>query len=259
MMDPGEAALVTSAAFLAGGVNAIAGGGSLISFPALLAVGVKPVAANITNTVALCSGYLGGAISQRRALTGQRDRLRRLLVVGGLGGLTGAVLLVSTSDSVFKRLIPLLILLASGLLGFQDRIRQWFGIGEQVVVTGGATSADPLWLLLPVFAVAVYGGYFGAGLGIMMLGVLGVVLHESLTRLNAIKQMLSLVINVVAAAFFMFSGKVHWDFAAVMAIGSLAGGAVGGRVANRLDPKVLRLVVIVIALVVAVVYFVRSL
>ena len=257
-MHVGDGALAASAAFLAGGVNAVAGGGSLISFPALLVVGIKPVAANITNTVALCPGYLGGAIAQRRLLTGQRQRLTRLLAVGGIGGLSGAILLVSTSESVFRRLIPLLLLLASGLLGFQDKIRGRLRIGSAATATSGPAN-DPFWLLAPVYLVSVYGGYFGAGLSILMLGVLGVVLHESLNRLNAIKQVLSLVINVMAAVFFSFSGKVRWDFVAVMALASLAGGVAGGRVSNRLNPRVLRVVVIAIALVVAVIYFIRSL
>jgi len=254
---PADLALAAGAAFLAGGVNAVAGGGSLISFPALLAVGVPPVAANITNTVALCPGYLGGAVAQRGALAGQRRRLPRLLVAGGLGGLTGAVLLVATSDTVFRQLIPWLLLAATSLLAFQDRIRAWLRIGTPE--PGAAPPADPLWLVVPVFVVSVYGGYFGAGLSIMLLAVLGVVLHEPLNRLNALKQVLSLVINVVAAVFFAFSGKVHWDFAAVMALGSLAGGAAGGRVADRMQPRILRVVVVTIGVAAAVVYFLRSL
>jgi uncharacterized membrane protein YfcA len=255
--------LVTVAAVLAGGVNALAGGGSLLSFPALLAIGVPPVSANITNTVALCPGYLGGTWAQRDTLQGQHARLRRLTVVAGLGGLTGAVLLVITSDKIFEKLIPVLLFAACGLLAGQDRIRARLRIG---VTTPAVTppdqtalqTPDPAWLAVPIFVVAIYGGYFGAGLGIMLLAVLGIVIHnESLTRLNGLKQALSLVINVVAALFFVFSGKVQWGLAGAMAVGSLVGGNLGGRMAGRLSPKALRAVVITVGLIVAVVYLVR--
>jgi uncharacterized membrane protein YfcA len=250
--------LAGGAAAVAGAINAVAGGGTLVSFPTLLALGVPPVSANVTNTVALCPGYLGGALAQRSELAGQRARVRRLLVAAGTGGLAGSILLVVTSDELFRELVPWLILLATALLAFQDRLRRLFRIG----VTPGnkdapvASSTDPSWLPIPVFVTAIYGGYFGAGLGIMLLAVLGLVIHESITRLNALKQVLALVINVVAAAFFVVSGKVYWGFAAAMAVGSLVGGHLGGRLAHRLDPKLLRIVVVAFGTVIGVVYLV---
>ena len=257
MQHPLDWVLAGLAATAAGGINAVAGGGTLVSFPALLALGVPPVSANITNTVALCPGYLGGAMAQRPGLEGQRQRVRRLLLAAALGGLAGSILLVVTSDKLFKDLIPWLILLATLLLALQDRLRRWLRIGAPVTSTGEPGPAhDPAWLPAPVFLTAIYGGYFGAGLGIMLLAVLGLVLHEPLNRLNALKQVLSLVINVVAALFFVFTGKVLWGFALAMAFGSLVGGHFGGRLAGWLDPKTLRAVVVVFGLAVSAYYFI---
>jgi len=242
------------AAVAGGFVNAIAGGGTLITFPMLTAVGVPPVIANVTNTVALCPGYVGGTYAQRRDLQGQKKRMWMLLPTGILGGITGGVLLLSTSDATFRKLIPYLILTAVILLALQDQMRN-------AVITRmsghGRTHSHESWAIPPIFFAAIYGGYFGAGLGVIMLAVLGLVLDDSLTRLNALKQSLSFVINSAAALFFLFSGKVLWTAAAVMAVGALAGGVLGGRVASRIQPIVLRWIVIVIGVSVAIVYFVR--
>ncbi len=245
---------VCLAAVAGGFVNAIAGGGTLITFPMLTAVGVPPVMANITNTVALCPGYVGGTLAQRRDLQGQGKRLRMLLPTGILGGITGGVLLLFTSDITFRKLIPWLILTAVILLAFQDQLRN--AVLSRVSGNGRAHPHEA-WAVPPIFLAAIYGGYFGAGLGVMMLAVLGLVLEDSLTRLNALKQSLSFVINTAAALFFLFSGKVLWTTAAVMAVGALAGGVLGGRAASRIKPIVLRWIVIAVGLAVAVVYFVR--
>ena len=208
--------IFTGLAAVAGGfVNAIAGGGTLITFPMLTAVGVPPVIANVTNTVALCPGYVGGTFAQRRDLQGQGTRMWMLLPTGILGGITGGVLLLSTSDATFRKLIPYLILTAVILLAFQDRLRN----AVMARMSGnGRTHPHEAWSIPLIFVAAVYGGYFGAGLGVMMLAVLGLVLDDSLTRLNALKQSLSFVINTAAAVFFLFSGKVLWSAAAVMAV-----------------------------------------
>ncbi|NTW59056.1 MAG: sulfite exporter TauE/SafE family protein [Nitrospirae bacterium] len=242
------------AAVAGGFVNAIAGGGTLITFPMLIAVGIPPVIANVTNTVALCPGYVGGTYAQRRDLQGQKKRMGMLLPTGILGGITGGILLLSTSDATFRNLIPYLILTAVILLAFQDQMRN-----AVMARMSGSDSTHPYeaWAIPPIFFAAIYGGYFGAGLGVMMLAVLGLVLDDSLTRLNALKQSLSFAINIAAALFFLFSGKVFWTAAAVMAVGALAGGVLGGRVASRIQPIVLRWIVIVIGVSVAIVYFVR--
>jgi uncharacterized protein len=247
----GKAAAAAAAGFGAGLVNAVAGGGTLISFPVLVALGVPAVSANVTNTVSLCPGYLGGAVAQRHQLAGQRRRLRSLLVVSAIGGLTGSILLVVSSEALFRALVPYLILFACTLLALQDVLRRWVtpqpGAGDG---HAGERAAGPR-LAVAVFAAAIYGGYFGAGLGIMLLAILGLLVDEPLNRLNLTKQALSLVINVVAAVFFAFSGLVVWSFAAVMAVASLLGGNLGGRVADRLHPKVLRVVVVLLGVAVA--------
>ena len=246
--------LIGIASVCGGFVNAIAGGGTLITFPTLTALGVSPVIANVTNTVALCPGYIGGTLAQRADLRGQGKRMWVLLPTGILGGITGGVLLLSTSDATFRKLIPYLILTAVILLAFQDRLRTLV-----MARVGGSGRAHPheAWAIPPIFVAAVYGGYFGAGLGVMMLAVLGLVLDDSLTRLNALKQSLSFVINSAAAVFFLFSGRVLWSAAAVMTVGALAGGVLGGRVASRIKPAVLRWMVVTTGLIVAIIYFMR--
>ncbi|WP_420452895.1 sulfite exporter TauE/SafE family protein [Ilumatobacter sp.] len=251
-MTASQAALAALAGVAAGLINAIAGGGTLVSFPALVALGVPAVASNVTNTVALVPGYLGGAVAQRRDLLTYAGRLRGLVVAAGVGGLIGSILLVSTSDEVFRDLVPFLILLACGLLGFQERIKAWYVRHRPAPDGGPEPTRHPVALTAAVFAGAVYGGYFGAGLGIMLLAVLGLALDDPLGRINSLKTTLSLLINVLAACFFVFSGKVEWDFAAVMAVSSLLGGMAGGRVAGRLDPRILRAVVVAFGVIVAI-------
>lgn len=246
-MDVSDLVLAGAAAFVAGGVNAVAGGGTLVSFPTLVGLGVGSKMANITNTVALCPGYFGGAVAQRGALESNRSRLRRMLPVSALGGLVGSILLVITDDKLFDSIVPFLILTACALLGFQDSIKRVVFSHRQMPADG----STPLSLLVGVFVAAVYGGYFGAGLGIMLLAVLGLLLDGELPTLNALKQVLALTINLLAALFFVFSGKVEWAFAAVMAPTSLAGGHVGGLIAGRMKPKVLRAVVITFGVLVA--------
>lgn len=248
-----EFALVGLAAVAAGAVNALAGGGTLITFPMLTAVGVPALAANVTNTVALCPGYLGAAFAQRGDLEGQGRRLRWALPAGALGGIVGGILLLNTGERVFRALVPFLILLASGLLALQDPVRRW------LVRRGGHAAKHPPegWAYLPVGLAAVYGGYFGAGLSVIVLAALGVTLDDSLTRLNALKQAVAFSVNVAAALFFLFSGKVVWEAALVMAVGALVGGLIGGRLASRIRPAALRRIVVGIGVIVSLIYFVR--
>ncbi|HZB96781.1 MAG TPA: sulfite exporter TauE/SafE family protein [Herpetosiphonaceae bacterium] len=246
--------LVGLAAIGAGMVNALAGGGTLITFPMLTAVGVPAVAANVTNTVALCPGYLGATMAQANDLRGQERRLWLLVPASILGGILGGILLLNTGERVFRALVPFLILLASVLLAVQDPLRAW------LVRRGGQTGASAsrqAGTALPVGAAAIYGGYFGAGLSVIVLAVLGLVLDDSLTRLNALKQAISFSVNTAAAIFFLFSGQVVWSAAAVMAVGALIGGALGGRLAGRIRPIVLRRTVVVVGVIVSIIYFVR--
>ncbi len=247
--------LVGFAAVAAGMVNALAGGGTLITFPMLTAVGVPAVAANVTNTVALCPGYLGATFAQSKDLRGQKKRLWLLLPAGMVGGVIGGILLLHTGEKLFRQLVPILILMASALLAVQDLLRAW--LAKQAGKDGSKGFSERL-AVLPVGLAAIYGGYFGAGLSVIILAVLGLLLDDSLTRLNALKQSLAFSANIAAAIFFLFSGQVVWSAALVMAVGALAGGVLGGRLAGRIKPSTLRAVVVVIGVVVAIVYLIRG-
>ncbi len=227
-------------------VNALAGGGTLITFPTLLALGVPAVAANVTNTVSLTAGYLGGAFAQRADLRTHHARLPLLLGTSVGGGLLGAALLLRTSESSFRHLVPFLILFACALLLCQDLIKRWVGAH----VRRSRVSAL-IVLPLVVCLASVYGGYFGAGLGIVFLAVLGLLLDEELRDITALKQLLSLVVNSFAALFFVFSGQVAWRFVPVMAVSSLLGGHLGGRLVGRFNAKGLRAFVVLAGILVA--------
>lgn len=254
MLDPIDLVLVGLAAMAAGAVNALAGGGTLITFPVLTAVGLPAVAANITNTVALCPGYLGATLAQANDLQNQQRRLWLLAPAAVCGGIVGGLLLLFSGERIFRALVPFLILLASGLLAAQDRVRAW--LLRRAQRSDHAPSFEA-WMALPVGLAAIYGGYFGAGLSVIVLAVLGLGLDDSLTRLNALKQSISLSVNVAAALFFLFSGQIVWLAAAVMAVGALIGGALGGRLAGRIQPSLLRRIVVAIGVTVAVIYLVR--
>lgn len=236
----------------AGLVNALAGGGTLITFPALTALGIPAVTANITNTVALCPGYLGATVAQSKDLKGQSRRMWLLAPAGVAGGVAGGALLLYTGERTFRTLVPFLILMASLLLAFQEPIRVW--ILRRQKSSTLSSSLEKL-ALLPVGFAAVYGGYFGAGLSVIILAVLGLMINDSLTRLNALKQSLAFCINVAAALFLVFSGRVLWTVALVMAIGALCGGALGGKLAGRIRPSTLRWTVVAIGVVVSFIYF----
>jgi uncharacterized membrane protein YfcA len=246
--------LIALAAVAAGMVNALAGGGTLITFPTLTAIGLPAVAANVTNTVALCPGYLGATLAQAKDLRDQKGRLWFVIPAGVLGGVLGGFLLLRSGEKLFSELVPYLILLASALLAVQDPLRAWL---LRRAGKNGQASISERWAALPVGMAAVYGGYFGAGLSVIVLAALGLLLEDTLTRLNALKQSISLSVNVAAATFFLFSGKVVWQAVLVMAVGALLGGALGGRLAGRVKPATLRWMVVCIGVTVAVIYLVR--
>ncbi|MDQ3365365.1 MAG: sulfite exporter TauE/SafE family protein [Myxococcota bacterium] len=253
MIDPTSMVLVGAAAMAAGAVNAIAGGGSLITFPTLVAVGLSPVTASITNTVALCPGYLGATLAQRRDLAGQGRRAAWLLPIGAIGGVLGALLLLNTGERAFDIVVPFLLLLAALLVGFQTRLRGWlFGPDKPA-----APSRAEGWAMVPVGLAAIYGGYFGAGLGVMILAALGIVLADNLTRINALKQSVSLCVNVAAAIVFLSSGRIDWPIAGVMLVGALIGGVIGGKLASRIPASYLRALVVVLGIGLSIVYFAR--
>lgn len=242
------------AAFVAGAINAVAGGGSLISFPALLAAGYPTKTANVTNTVALWPGYVGGSFGYRAELKGQGGRLLQLAVPNVAGALVGAVILLATPESAFDVVVPFLILFACAVMAFQDQI----GVYTAHHRAGFAASGNMPWpIFASMFMLGVYGAYFGAGVGIMTLAVFSVFLADNLQRLNALKGMSSLIINAIAVGWFALFGPVEWVPVAVMAVGALAGGYLGVGVARRLGKGWLRATVITYGVVVAVVLLVR--
>ena len=250
-----ELAIATAAAIAAGLVNALAGGGTLISFPVLLALGVPPIAANVTNAVALCPGYFGATLAQRGNLKGQGRRLWVLIPVGIVGGVAGALILLRTGERTFASLVPWMILLASLLLALQERVRSF--VVRRLNRAAEVRHSLPATAIL-VGAAAVYGGFFSAGMSVLLLAVLGLGLDDSLTRLNALKQGLAFAVNVAAVVLFLGSGTVIWSLAVVMAAGALIGGALGGRLASRLAPGSLRWTIVVAGIAIAAAIWLRS-
>jgi uncharacterized membrane protein YfcA len=253
-MTLAEFALAGLAALGAGFINALSGGGTLLSFPALTALGLPPVAANITNTIALCPGYLGAVAAQREDLRGQGPRLPLLLSAGALGGVAGGLLLLFTGDRAFQALVPFLILAACVLLLLQDPLRAWLA---KRAAGNVPRSSSVQRAAAPIALAAVYGGYFGAGLSSMVLAVLGLLIDDTLTRLNALKQLIALVVNFAAVVLFLFSGRVMWPAALIMMVGALLGGMLGGRLATSIRPQTLRFAVVGLGVAVAVVYLAR--
>jgi len=247
--------LVGFAALAGGAVNAMAGGGTLITFPMLTAVGIPAVAANVTNTVALCPGYLGATFAQLKDLKGQERLLWFLVPISVFGGAAGAYLLLNTGEKLFSALVPYLILFASGLLASQDLVKNW------VLKHTGSSVHDSMhhgWKLFMVMPAAIYAGYFGAGAGVIILAVLGLVFDENMTRLNALKQIIAFCSNTAAAIFFLFSDKVVWSVVLVMAVGAMLGGSLGGRLAGKIKPAHLRLVVVIIGTLIGLFYLYKQ-
>lgn len=250
-MNASTIALLAGSGFAAGGINAVAGGGSLVSFPALLLAGYSPLDANVTNAVALLPGYLGGSVGYRRELQGQRPRLERLGAASIGGAVLGAFLLLAGPAGVFQHLVPWLILGACALLVAQPYVAR--RVAARQARGDGRRNHEITGTLLAAEAVcAVYGAYFGAGVGVVTLAVLGIFLSDSLQRINALKGLLSLIINVVAVVYFVIFAHVAWIAVAVMAPISFAGGMVGVVVARRLDDRVLRISVVLFGVAVAV-------
>ncbi len=239
-------------AFIAGAVNAVAGGGSLISFPALLAFGLPAKMANVTNTVALWPGYVGGTLGYRALLTSQRRVLASLTISSVLGALAGAAILLLTSQALFRTVVPYLVLFAAVLLAFQSKLSVLVAKLRRPWTPGDVVPMDAH----PVtFLLGAYGSYFGAGLGTMTLAALSILLPDDLQRSNALKSALSLIINAVAVLVFIFSGLVAWLPALVMAVAALAGGYVGVHFAQRLSARLLKALVVGYSLAVSFVLF----
>lgn len=247
--------LAAIAAVAAGAVNALAGGGTLISFPMLIALGVSPLAANITNAVALCPGYFGATLAQAPNLEGQRKRSLILIPASALGGLSGAAILIHTGERTFTALVPWMLLIASLLLAIQEPVRRAVLRRSASHEEAGGTG---VLTVIAIVVASVYGGFFSAGMSVLLVAVLGLTSADSFTRLNALKQVLAFIVNVAAVLFFVWSGHVIWSAAAVMAIGALLGGALGGRLAAWMNPTLLRWVVVIAGVTIALVYWVKN-
>ncbi len=243
------------AAVAAGALNSVAGGGSLISFPALVAFGQPPILANATNTAALWPGTLSSAVAYSRDTKIYRDLLMTLLVPSAIGGFLGALALVSTPPELFSRIVPFLVLLATLLFAFRGPFTRWLRLGNNEERVG---TVGRVWGFLFQLFVATYGGYFGAGIGILMLGSLSVMGLRDIHRMNGLKTVLATLINIIAFTFFAINGLVVWRLAPVMAVGAILGGYAGARAAKRVNPDHIRVFVIIVGLFVSVWLFVRK-
>jgi uncharacterized membrane protein YfcA len=237
-----EALAVFIAGIWAGTINTVVGSGTLVSFPVLLAVGLPPVTANVSNTLGLVPGSVTGAIGYRRELKGQRTLLIKAGTACLIGGVIGAILLLTLPASAFKAVVPALIVLALILVVVQPRLAQRLSDrndGEERL-----TVTPLLWVL--VLLTGIYGGYFGAAQGIILLAIMGVLLDESLQRINAAKNVLAALVNGVAAVVFIATAHIDWTAVALVGTGAIIGGLIGARVGRRLSPTVMRAIIVVV-------------
>lgn len=270
-MSPLELTAILLAGVGAGMINAVVGSGTLITFPTLLAVGIPPVTANMSNSLGLVPGSIAGAVGYRRELAGQRALIGRLLVFSTAGGVLGAVLLLVLPPGAFEAVVPVLILLGVSLVVLQPRLSRYVAARAErrAALATPATSAAlegpiagapvvPWWVPLAAFATGVYGGYFGAAQGVILMGLLGIGIAESLQRLNGVKNVLVAFVNGVAGLIFVVvaelgllgsEAEVDWLVVALIAVGSVVGGFVGAAVGRKLPPLVLRGIIVVVGLV----------
>ena len=247
----GSVVLLAVAGFAAGAINAAAGGGSLISFPALIAVGYPPLSANVTNNVAVAPGYVTGAVGYRRGLSGQRRRIVPLAIASVVGSLLGVGLILASSQRAFESVVPFLVLAACALLAAQP------AISRRLVERSGASERPGVGALAGQTLVAAYGGYFSAALGVAVLGVLGVFFEDTLQRLNALKALLQLVIGAVSAIGYALVTPVEWAAVAIIAPAGVVGGEVGARLAQRVSDRALRAGIVAYGVAAAIWLFLR--
>jgi len=242
-MTVAEALAVLAAGIGAGAINAVVGSGTLITFPVLLAVGYSPIVANVSNTIGLVPGSVASTVGYRRELAGQEGRTARLAVASVSGGILGAIALLVLPASVFKAVVPVFIAAALVLVVAQP----W--LARRLAVHHGHPGARHRIVVLgAVFLTGVYGGYFGAAQGILLLGILGLALDEPLQRVNAVKNVLAGLVNLVAGIVFIFSADVAWGAAGLIAGGSMVGGVLGARYGRRLPPTALRALIVAVGL-----------
>lgn len=253
---PGQLIFLLVAGLVSGAVNAVAGGGSLLLFPALLAAGLPPLSANVTNSVAQWPGYAGTVIGARAELRGQRARLASTAGVAVFGAGIGCLLLLVLPGSVFNAVVPALVVLASLLLALSPRLRRW--IGAPLPASPEGSARDRRGVLLPaVFLASIYGGYFGGALGVILISVLSLTAHDKLMRLNAVKAVLSLAVATVTLVIFGVGAPVRWGAVALLAPTTLLGGFLGARLARVLPEAALRWSVVLLGLAVGVYLFLK--
>ena len=230
----------------AGTINTVVGSGSLITFPTLVALGYPPLLANVSNNIGLVPGSLSGVYGYRRELVGQTARLRRLVPASVLGGLTGSTLLLVLPSTVFRKVVIVLIAVALALVIFQPRVSRRLAARRKEGGHGNVGVTPALAAL--VCGAGVYGGYFGAAQGIILISVLGIFLDDELQRLNACKNVLAMSVNAIASVVFILTTHVDWKVVGTIAVGSTIGGQIGARVGRRLDPRLLRALIVVVGL-----------
>ena len=240
-MSPIEAVLVALAGVAAGTINTVVGSGTLITFPTLLAFGVPPVTANVSNTVGLVPGSLSGVVGYRRELAGQRGRVLRLGTASLLGGVAGALLLLWLPSSAFDAIVPALIALGVVLVVLGPRIQR--SVAARAESRGGIPDHGVWWVWPAVAAAGIYGGYFGAAQGVLLMAILGIGVADSMQRHTATKNVLALIVNAVAALVFIAVADIDWTVAGLIALGSVVGGQIGAGVGRRLPPVLLRAVI----------------
>jgi uncharacterized protein len=245
-LTSGDRLLLIAAGLGAGVVNGAAGGGTLISFPALLAVGYPALTANVTSTVGIWSGYLGGAAGFRNEVRSQRDRLGSLAPTVIAGGVLGGVLLLTTPSNDFKVLAPYLLLFSCLLFAVQPLLARRLRAAET------PAPSHRVVLQAGTFLASIYGAYFGAGLGVVLLAVLGLALGDSLIRINGLRTVLALLVHTVAVLVFVIHAHVAWTAAGLMAGAALVGGYIGARIARRIPPVVLRVIILALGLTTAI-------
>ncbi len=246
------------AAATAGVMNSIAGGGTMITFPVLLFFGTSPITANATSTLALVIGTAGSVYGFRQQIAVVKPWLKRFLPVSLLGGLIGSILLTVTKEEVFAKMVPFLILFATVLFLSQGAIRRFAGFADKVE-PAQAPHQSALWVAVTFqFLVAIYGGYFGAGIGILMLASLGFLGLTNIHEMNALKNVLGSLINLVAAIYFVFSGLINWPKTLVMATGALGGYYLGAHISQRIPQQRVRQIITAIGLVISAVMFYKQ-
>ncbi len=253
-----DALMLFGSAIIAGAINSVAGGGTFFTFPTLLFTGVTPVSANATNTVALWPGSLASVGAYRQELARHKKGLLSLSIISMIGGLIGAWLLLRTRDETFARLVPYLLLLATLIFTFSGYVTRWLRSRAKQRPAGESPGASRIFVPLLQLAIAIYGGFFGGGIGILMLATLALMGMEDIHEMNALKTLLATLINGIAVVLFIVEGAARWPEALVMVVGAIIGGYYGAVIAKRLNPVFVRRFVIIVGFLLTIYFFIKQ-